>query len=51
MMDLNEREIEFTEVEISGREYEQRLVRLISALLALDESLGQEEIEPAKEAA
>lgn len=51
MIDLNELEIEFTEVNVSQEEYERRQVALITALLALDEGLSQEEVTPLQEAA
>ena len=50
MIDLNELEIEFTEVPVSRDEFERRLVALVSALLALDEGPPQEEIVPLQEA-
>ena len=51
MIDLNALEIEFTEVPVSRDEFERRLVALISALLALDEAVTQEEVVPLQEAA
>ena len=51
MIDLNELEIEFTEVNVSPEEYDRRQVALISALLALDEGSAQEEVTPLQEAA
>jgi hypothetical protein len=43
MIDLNELEIEFTEVKVRNDEYEKRVARLIKLLLEFDEALCQRE--------
>jgi hypothetical protein len=45
VIDLNELEIEFTEVTLSETEYEERVVRLVKQLLKIDQDVlrGQDE--------
>ena len=51
MIDLNELEIEFTEVKVSQDEYEKRVVRLVNWLLEFDDSISQGQDEQPSEVA
>ena len=51
MIDLNELEIEFTEVKLSETEYEERVVRLVKHLLKIDQKACQGQDDPPIEVA
>ena len=51
MIDLNDLEIEFTEVLISETEYEEHVVRLVKQLLKIDQEACQGQDDPPIEVA